>query len=80
MIGYGFRDKAINARLIAWAERPGERRMVVAHRDPDGLGAGARGAIQQKWDRWQKSGLLAFVPRHLEHTTWSELRDALGGG
>jgi hypothetical protein len=78
VVGCGFRDKAINARLIAWAERPGKRRMVVAHRDPDRLGEGARGAIQQKWDRWQKNGLLAFVPRHLEHTTWGELGDALG--
>jgi hypothetical protein len=80
VIGYGFRDKAINSRLIAWELRPGERRMVVVHRDPSGLGDGARGAIRQKWDGWQKSGLLAFVPRHLEHTTWAELRDALAGG
>ena len=80
VVGYGFRDKAINARLIAWAERPGERRMVVSHRDPTGLGDGARGAIQQKWDRWQQSGLLAFVPRHLENTTWPELREVLESG
>jgi hypothetical protein len=78
VVGYGFRDKAINARLIAWGERPGERRMVVAHRDPTGLGDGARGAIQQKWDRWQQNGMLAFVPRHLENTAWPELCDALG--
>ena len=80
MVGYGFRDKAVNARLIAWAERPGERRIVVVHRDPTGLGDGARGAIQQKWDRWQRSGLLAFVPRHLENTTCPDLRDVLGSG
>jgi hypothetical protein len=80
VVGYGFRDKAVNARLIAWAERPGERRMIVVHRDPTSLGDGARGAIQQKWDRWQRSGLLAFVPRHLEDTTWRDLRDVLGSG
>jgi hypothetical protein len=79
VIGYGFRDKAINARLIAWAERSGKRRMIVAHRDPTGLGEGARGAIRQKWACWEKSGLLAFVPRHLEHTSWDELRDAFAG-
>ncbi|MDX6453813.1 MAG: hypothetical protein QOH16_3862 [Gaiellaceae bacterium] len=77
VIGYGFRDKAINSRLIAWAVRPGQRRMVVAHRDPYGAGAGARGAIAQKWDRWEKSGVLAFVPRHLEGTTWAEMREKL---
>jgi hypothetical protein len=79
IIGYGFRDKAINSRLIAWALRPGERRMVVAHRDPTGLGDGARAAISQKWGGWQKSELLTFVPRHLEGTTWEELRNALDG-
>lgn len=77
VVGYGFRDKAINARLIAWAERPGKRRMVVAHRDPDGLGKGARGAIRQKWERWQKHKLLALVPQHLEHANWDELRAAI---
>ncbi|HEV7566064.1 MAG TPA: hypothetical protein VGO31_08925 [Microbacteriaceae bacterium] len=77
VIGYGFRDKAINSRLIAWAERPGERRMVVVHRDPYGVGAGARGAIAQKWDRLEQSGTLAFVPRHLEGTTWAEIREKL---
>lgn len=79
VIGFGFGDKAINSRLIAWAERPGRRRMVIAHRDPDGLGEGARGAIQGKWRRWNEAGLLGFVPRHLEHTSWPELSEALGG-
>ena len=79
VVGYGFRDKAINSRLIAWASQPGERRMVVVHRDPTALGGGARPAIQRFWSRWQDSGLLAFVPRHLELTNWPELRAALGG-
>ena len=77
VVGYGFRDKAINSRLIAWVECPGERRMVVAHRDPDGLGQGARGAVAQKWARWEESGMLVFLPRHLEHTTWAEMREKL---
>lgn len=53
--------------------------MVVAHRDPTRLGDGARGAISQKWGGWQKSGLLTFVPRHVDGTTWAELRKALDG-
>jgi SIR2-like domain len=75
VVGYGFRDKAINARLVAWAERPGLRRMVVVHADPARLGAGARGAIRDKWARWQESGLLKFVPQHLSATTtWNSIR------
>ncbi len=78
VIGYGFRDKAINARLIAWAERPGHRRMVVVHADPIRLGAGARGAIRDKWNRWQQNGLLAFLPEHLSYTTtWDSIKKRL---
>lgn len=46
VIGYGFRDKAINARIVAWAERPGDRRLVVLHPDPVRLGQNARGRFE----------------------------------
>jgi hypothetical protein len=72
--GYGFRDKAINARVVAWVERPGERRLVVVHPDPDRLGRGARGAIRNKWSRWQNAGLLRFLPEYLTaQTTWAAI-------
>lgn len=78
VIGYGFRDKAINARLVAWAERPGSRRMVVVHADPARLGTGARGAIRNKWTRWQQRGLLTFLPEYLSVTTsWESIRALL---
>jgi SIR2-like domain len=78
VIGYGFRDKAINARIVAWAERPGERRMVVVHPDQDRLGQGARGAIRDKWLRWQNAGLLRFLPEYLNaQTSWAAIRGLL---
>jgi hypothetical protein len=78
VIGYGFRDKAINARIVAWAERPGDRRMVVVHRDPAGFAFLARGAIRNLWTPWYDRGLLAFVSEHLSPTTsWRSIRDAL---
>jgi hypothetical protein len=78
VIGYGFHDKAINARIVAWAERPGQRKMVVVHRDPDRLGAGARGAIRGKWDRWKQCGLLEIVPEYLSATTtWGSIRGVI---
>ena len=64
---------------MSWAERPGTRRMVVTHRDPDGLGEGARGAIEKKWSRWREADTPGFVPRHLEHTDWQEMFDKLAG-
>jgi hypothetical protein len=78
VIGYGFRDKAINARIVAWAERPGDRRMVVVHRNPEGFAAYARGAIRNLWTTWYDRGLLAYVPEHLSPTTaWNSIRDAV---
>ena len=78
VIGYGFRDKAINARIISWAERPGSRRMIVVHRDPMSFSTTARGAIRDKWETWQKRGLLAFMPGHLSPTTtWRSIKDLL---
>ena len=48
-IGYGFGDKAINTRLIAWLSGALERRLIVFHGTPDDLVAQARGAIQLGW-------------------------------
>jgi hypothetical protein len=81
VIGYGFRDTAINARIVACAARPGGRRIVVVHPDPASLGGRARGAISVNWSRWQNSGLLRFVPEYLSHaTTWASIRDQLEQG
>jgi hypothetical protein len=80
IIGYGFRDKAINARIVAWTGRPGRKRLVVVHRDPFALGSRARGAIRGKWDVWQDQGLLDFIPQHLGGAlSWSEITEKLEG-
>jgi hypothetical protein len=45
VIGYGFRDKAINSRLIGWLQQAWNRCLVVVHPKPTELCEGARGAI-----------------------------------
>src|SRR5262249_17569782 len=81
VIGYGFRDKAINARIVGWAERPGKRLMIVVHPMPDRLGQGARGAIRNKWLLWQNAGLLQFIPEYLTpETRWADIRKRLSSG
>jgi hypothetical protein len=78
VIGYGFRDKAINSRIVGWAERPGDRRMVVVHPHPDGFREGGRGAVRSNWTRWQNRGLLRFVHEYLTpETTWASIKAAL---
>jgi hypothetical protein len=66
VVGYGFRDKAINARVVAWLNEGRRRRLVVVHRQPTQLlGQGARGAIRGNWRSWLDHGNLAFVESHL---------------
>jgi len=80
VIGYGFRDKAINARLVAWIEERRPRTLVVMHRDPEVLlETQARGAVRNKWRRWQEAGLLHFVYSHLDGSVaWPDLYAQLG--
>jgi hypothetical protein len=52
--------------------------MVVAHADPARLGGSARGAIRDKWGRWQQSELLKFLPEYLsDATTWDSINRLL---
>jgi SIR2-like domain len=62
VIGYGFGDKAINTRLIAWLARASEHTLIVCHPCPDELCDNARGAIQNYWTSWKDEGRLKVVP------------------
>ena len=78
VIGYGFRDKAINARIVSWVLGEPGRRMVAVHRDPVSVGDQARGAIRNKWSDWEHRGILRFVYHYLAYDTdWAELKSAL---
>jgi hypothetical protein len=73
VIGYGFGDKAINSRLIAWLARALEHQLVVCHGDPDDLQARARGAIQHNWARWRQTGQLVVVEKMMADLTVDDL-------
>jgi hypothetical protein len=77
VIGYGFGDKAVNTRLISWLARARENRLIVAHGDPDDLRARARGAIQGKWDEWQRYEKLAVIPAWVAELDWDDLATRL---
>lgn len=78
VIGYGFGDKAINTRLISWLARARENKLIVCHGAPDELRAGARGAVQSKWDGWRAEGKLAVVPAWVADLSWDAVRSELG--
>jgi hypothetical protein len=77
--GYGFGDKAINTLLINWLyeKGPGERRLIVMHRDKEELLGSARGSISNKWDEWITRGQLVWIPRFPSEETWISLKSVL---
>jgi hypothetical protein len=79
VVGYGFRDKAINARLIAWMNTPrASRRMVVVDPAADGMPETARYAVGSKWAGWIKNRALLPLGVPLDaQTPWGELREEL---
>jgi hypothetical protein len=77
VIGYGFGDKAVNTRLISWLARARENTMIVAHGDPDDLRARARGAIQGKWNEWQRNGQLVLVAAWVDDLDWDTIATRL---
>lgn len=79
VVGYGFRDRAINSRLIAWMTRPRAiPRMVVVDPAAAEMGQRAREAIALKWQGWYDTGAVVAVANRLgEDTPWHELRATL---
>jgi hypothetical protein len=61
VIGYGFRDKAINSRLIGWLHGARERRLIVAHGNVEDLVENARPVIARNWKGWINDGRLRVV-------------------
>ena len=78
VIGYGFRDKGINARLIGWWHRARDHRMVVVHGDVEALVEGARGAIANKWGSLIRDGRLRVIEKWIADASWADIAEALG--
>lgn len=77
VFGYGFRDKAINARLIGWLNGAPDRRLIVGHGDVESLVGGARFAIGGKWNRWIRDGRLRVIEKWVADTSWDDVIDLL---
>lgn len=77
VIGYGFRDQAINSRLIDWLTRSEENRMIVVHGDADQIPIFARTAIQNHWDAWVRRGRVRLVRSWVADTPWGAVDAAL---
>ena len=80
VIGYGFRDEAINSHLIGWLDQGWDRPLVVVHPEPTELRDEASGGITREWSTWERAGRLQVVKKRIEEATWSEIADALLAG
>ncbi len=77
VFGYGFHDKAINARLIGWLHGAPNRRMIIGHGDIQALVHGARFAIAGKWNRWIHDGRLRVIEKWIAETSWDDIDEVL---
>lgn len=75
VIGYGFRDKAINGHLIRWMNASPNHRLVVADPDPDRLWRTARPAVQRESQSW--SDRLTVIPKPVAELLYAELVEAM---
>jgi hypothetical protein len=76
--GYGFGDKAINARLLHWLTLSPEKRILVVHPDPNACRDAARAAVYRAWSGLVDSGVWRVIPRKSEDVSWSEIKQLLG--
>ena len=76
--GYGFRDKGINDRIINWAESHPEKRLVIAHQEPENLLKYARPAISRCWkERWEDQGKVKTIKKMAQDITNDDLKEHL---
>ena len=75
--GYGFGDKAINARIAEWIDSSPERRMVVIDPDAEGLPRRARGEVAKYWSQWGDEGKLIVIPKGVQQVSWHEIRNCI---
>jgi hypothetical protein len=80
VIGYGFRDKAINSRLIGWLHSAPGRRLIVVHGNIEGLVRNARPAIARSWNPWISDGRLRVIEKWVAEATWTDVEAVLPVG
>ena len=64
--GYSFGDKGINSTLIEWYYAKRNRRFLIIHPDRKALLSSARGAVQEKWEEWEKGDSIEVMVSRLE--------------
>jgi hypothetical protein len=75
--GYSFNDKAINRFIVEWVYDCDKRKLIVCHRDPDGLRDSSRGVVKNKWEVWRNEKILNVVPKYIEELAWSDVEPHL---
>ncbi|MDA3813374.1 MAG: hypothetical protein PF570_03885, partial [Candidatus Cloacimonetes bacterium] len=75
--GYGFGDVGINTKIIEWYYKNSKTKIILIHKNSDGLKEKARGAISNKWINWIQEGRLLIINKWFEEVTFDELHKLL---
>lgn len=76
VIGYSFRDKWINGRIIYWLYGATNRKLVVIHKNEEELFKSSRGAIHSAWhwDKTKQTGLINVIPEWIEKINYNDIQ------
>uniref|UniRef100_A0A7V3E687 SIR2-like domain-containing protein n=1 Tax=Ignavibacterium album TaxID=591197 RepID=A0A7V3E687_9BACT len=75
VVGYSFRDKWINGRIIYWLYGARNRKLVVIHKKEEELFISSTGAIYSiwHWDKTERTNLINVIPKWIEEIDYSDI-------
>jgi len=73
VMGYSFRDKGINTRLIELIQQEKTHKMVVIHPDPESLKQIMRNAVSKLFDNQSYKSQLDVIAKRVECVSWEEI-------
>ncbi len=73
--GYSFGDKGINTQIAEWICSSSDHKIIVIHPNPERLKSGARPAIRNKWETFEKQNKLISISKRIEEVNWKEIKE-----
>lgn len=75
VIGYGFRDKALNSHIVGWLYGNPSRKMILVHGNPEQLFNEGRRAISNQLPSWERDRQISLVPQNVSaDLAWSAIK------
>lgn len=75
IVGYGFRDKAINSKIIEFMNCSSNNRLIIIDKKQiEFLREMARPAIQKSLDLWIRNKQLFYIDESIQNVDWNKIK------